>query len=102
MLTQGDEKTYVSVPSPGAMYSHNRTPRWDVAQYLLGPRTVGQRFRVASQYAVDILAREQLQEDRTHQFPQHGYEVVDRIDNGNVLVVRADYVEQGTSGGAVA
>jgi hypothetical protein len=54
---------------------------------------MGQRFRVASEYMVNTLAAEQLQEQRPHRFPQHFYEVVDRIDNRHVLFVRVKYVE---------
>ncbi len=54
---------------------------------------LGQRFRVASEYAVNILASERLQEEEPHHFQQHVYEVVERIRNRHVLLVRAEYVE---------
>jgi hypothetical protein len=55
---------------------------------------IGQRFHTASAYAIDCLAREQLQEEKPHHFQQHTYEVVDRFDNGDVLIVLIQYVEQ--------
>jgi hypothetical protein len=55
---------------------------------------VGQRFKVASDYAVDMLASEQLRNEGPHHFQQHVYEVVERIRNRQVLLVRAEYVER--------
>lgn len=63
---------------------------------------LGQRFRVASDYAVNILANEHLQEGEPHHFRQHVYEVVERIRNPKVLLVRAEYVERGAGGGGQA
>jgi hypothetical protein len=63
---------------------------------------LGQRFRVASDYAVNILANEHLQEGEPHHFRQHVYEVVERIRNPTVLLVRAEYVERGAVGGKKA
>lgn len=59
---------------------------------------LGQRFRVASEYAVDVLAEEELGEERPHGFQPHVYEVIDRIDNGDVLLVQASYVERQPQG----
>src|SRR3974390_602428 len=53
---------------------------------------VGQRFRTASEYAVNVLVDEQLQEAAPHNFQQHVYEVVQRIDNANVVLIRVEYV----------
>jgi hypothetical protein len=55
---------------------------------------VGLRFHTASDYAIDMLADEQLKEEKPHHFQQHTYEVVDRIKNSGVLVVLVQYVEQ--------
>jgi len=57
---------------------------------------LGQRFKVASEYAVYVLATEQLKEEKPHHFQQHVYEVVERIRNPHVLLVRAEYVEKGS------
>jgi hypothetical protein len=56
---------------------------------------LGQRFKVASEYAVNVLVDEQLREEQPHHFQQHVYEVVERIRNPHVLLVRAEYVEKG-------
>ena len=53
---------------------------------------VGQRFRTASEYAVNVLVNEHLQETTQHNFQQHVYEVVQRIVNGNVVLVEIEYV----------
>ena len=63
---------------------------------------LGQRFRVASEYAVNILAHEHLQEEEPHHFQHHVYEVVERIRNRHVLLVRAEYVERGVEEGGKA
>ena len=54
---------------------------------------IGQRFRVASPYAVDLLAEEQLQEEHPHRFQQHSYEVIDRVETAGKVLVRAKYVK---------
>ena len=54
---------------------------------------VGQRFRTASEYAVNVLVDEQLQETTEHKFQQHVYEVVQRIDNAGVVLIRIEYVQ---------
>ncbi len=59
---------------------------------------VGQRFRMASEYAVNRLIDEVVEEiieeeTPSHQFQQHVYEVVDCIDNRKVLLVRIEYVQ---------
>ncbi len=55
---------------------------------------LGQRFRTASDYMVDTLAEEGLQVETPHRFQQHLYEVTDRIENGQVLLVRTEYVQR--------
>ncbi len=55
---------------------------------------VGQRFRTASQYAIDTLTKEWQQEQSEHHFQQHLYEVTERIDNRHVMLVRIEYVQK--------
>ena len=55
---------------------------------------VGQRFHTASDHAIEFLTREQLKEDKPHHFQKYIYEVVDRIDNRDVLIVLIQFVEQ--------
>ena len=61
--------------------------------YLLSHRgRIGQRFRVASEYAIDTLADELLQHERAHHFQPHCYEVIDRVETRIGVVVRVRYV----------
>jgi hypothetical protein len=60
---------------------------------------VGQRFHTASDYAIELLTQERLQEEKPHHFQQYVYEVVDRFDNGDVLIVLIQYVEPVASNG---
>ncbi len=52
---------------------------------------VGQQFHIASDYAVDILTSGDLKEEPSHRFQQHTYQVIDRIQNGDIVLVRAEY-----------
>ena len=52
---------------------------------------VGQQFHVASDYAVNILTSGDLKEEPSHRFQQHTYQVTDRIQNGDIVLVRAEY-----------
>ena len=62
--------------------------------WLTNHGRVGQQFHMASDYAIELLTREQLTEENSHHFQRHTYEVVDRIKNRNVLIVLIQYVEQ--------
>lgn len=55
---------------------------------------VGQRFRVASPYAIETLTDEQLQEERPHYFQEHFYRVADRLENSDKIFVVAEYLGQ--------
>jgi hypothetical protein len=54
---------------------------------------VGQRFRIGSEYAIDLLAAEGLKEDRPHHFRRHNYDVTDRLEGDDEVLIRAEYVE---------
>ncbi len=71
----------------------------DAERYLLLSNwgTVGQRFKVASEYAVETLAKEQLKDERQHCFQRHFYVVTDRHEDHGEVLVRADYVPQATA-----
>ena len=56
--------------------------------------TLGQRFKVASQYAVETLATEQLKEEKRHHFQRHFYVVTDRLEDGEKVGIRAEYVPE--------
>jgi hypothetical protein len=55
---------------------------------------VGQRFRTASEYAIDTLLKEDLKEQGPHHFQDHIYEVTDRHEDAEKVFVRADYVRE--------
>lgn len=60
--------------------------------YLFSNRgTIGHRLKVASRYAIERLAEEQLKEEREHHFQRHYYVVTDRIENEDEVHVRAEY-----------
>jgi hypothetical protein len=56
---------------------------------------VGQRFRIASEYAVETLASEKLQEDAPHHFRPHVYRVTDCLEDQYKVFIRAEYVREG-------
>jgi hypothetical protein len=63
--------------------------------YLFSNRgAVGNRFKVASNYAVETLAEEQLQTGKRHHFQQHYYVVIDRLEDDDEVRVRAEYIPQ--------
>ena len=55
---------------------------------------VGQRFKVASDYAVETLAEERLKVEERHHFQQHVYVVIDRVEEDGEVLVRAAYLHQ--------
>jgi hypothetical protein len=56
---------------------------------------VGQRFKVASDYAVETLAKEQLREQKKrHHFQLHFYVVTERLEDDGEVWVRGEYVPQ--------
>jgi hypothetical protein len=62
---------------------------------------VGQRFKVASDYAVETLAREQLREQKPHHFQRHFYVVTERLEDDGEVWVRGEYVPQSVETGSV-
>ena len=52
----------------------------------------GQRFKVASDYAVETLAREQLKVETRHNFQRHFYQITERQEFDDEVFLRADYV----------
>jgi len=60
---------------------------------------VGQQFHVASRYAVDTLTREGLDETAMRKFQRHVYQVTDRLEGDEEVLVRAEYVREPKHGG---
>jgi hypothetical protein len=52
---------------------------------------IGQRLKVASDYAVETLARERLREDKRHYFHGHFYVVTEHLEDSGEVWVRARY-----------
>ena len=65
----------------------------DAERYFLFSNrgAIGYRFKVVSDYAVETLAVEQLQEERRHHFQPHHYMVVKRFENEEEVRVLAKY-----------
>ncbi len=60
---------------------------------------LGQRFKVASDYAVETLAAEQLNEEKPHRFQSHFYVVTDRVEDRGEVWVRAEYLPKSAASG---
>jgi len=56
--------------------------------------TVGQRFKVASDYAVETLAKERLKEVKQHHFQRHFYVVTEHLEDSGEVWVRAKHLPQ--------
>lgn len=55
---------------------------------------IGHRFKVASDYAVETLAREGLKNEQRHNFQRHYYEVTEHMEDDGEVYVRAEYLPQ--------
>lgn len=53
--------------------------------------TVGQRLKMASEYAVETLAHEQRKAEGPPHFQPHYYAVTERLEDGDEVWVRAVY-----------
>lgn len=64
--------------------------------YLLTNRgSVGQRFKLASDYAIEILSKTPSAKEAARLVQRHVYQVSDRLDAENEVLVRAEYVPKG-------
>ena len=60
--------------------------------YLFTNRgTLGHRFKVASEYAVETLTQEQLQVEERHHFQRYYYIVAERLGDGSEVWIRATF-----------
>lgn len=85
---------FVGGPNDGRVLQGRLGEGDDLERYYLFSNhgAVGQRFKVASDYAVQTLLRENLQVESPHQFQPHYYRVTDRVQDGEEVWVRAEYV----------
>ncbi len=60
---------------------------------------VGQRLKIASDYAVETLTTERLREERRYHFQRHFYAVTDRLEDTGEVWVRAAYLPQAVGKG---
>lgn len=64
--------------------------------YLITRRgSLGQRFKLASDYAVEILSQSTKGNEVARLFQNHVYVVTDRLDGENEVLVRAEYAPRG-------
>jgi hypothetical protein len=84
---------FVGGPNDGKILEGKLGEPSDAERYYLftDHGTVGHRFKVASPYAVETLASEQLKEEKTHRFQRHFYVVTDNLEDGDQVWVRAEY-----------
>ena len=87
---------FVGGPNDGRIVEGPLGEGGDVDRYYAFSNrgTVGQVFKVASDYAVETLAKEELKIETRHHFQPHYYRVTDRLEEGDQLWIRAEYVRQ--------
>ena len=85
---------FVGGPNDGKVLHGTLGEPSDAERYYLFTNhgAVGQRFKMASQYAIETLAEEQLKDEKRHCFQRHFYVVSDRLEDGDEVWVRAEYV----------
>lgn len=86
---------FVGGPNDGRTFHGALGDGSDAERYYLVTNhgAIGYRFKVASDFAVETLAEEQLKQTAPHHFQRHYYVVTDRIDEANEVLVRAEYLE---------
>jgi hypothetical protein len=84
---------FLGGPSDGKSVQGALGDGGDAERYYLFTNhgTVGHRFKVASEYAVEILAHEKLKVEVPHHFQPHYYVVTERLEEGDEIWVRATY-----------
>ena len=87
---------FIGGPSDGELLQGIVGEASNAERFLLASNwgMVGQRFTVASTYAVETLLREQLKNEKKHGFQRHFYVVTERIEDSEEISVRAEYVIQ--------
>jgi len=87
---------FLGGPNDGVSLEGSLGDASDAERYYLltNHGSVAQRFKVASEYAVETLAQETLEDEMQHSFPPHHYVVTDRLEENNEVLVRAAYVEK--------
>lgn len=80
-------------PNDGRVFHGSLEEPSDAQRYYLATHhgAVGQRFKVASPYAVETLASEQLKEEKAHKFQRHFYVVSNRSEEDDEVSITAEY-----------
>lgn len=95
MLTINFE--FVGGPNDGKLLRGQLGDASDAERYYLFTNHghVGQRFKVASDFAVEALAQEHAGDDESrHSFQTHHYVVTERLEEDEEILIRAAYVEK--------
>ena len=84
---------FLGGPNDGSSVHGTLGDGGDAERYYLFTNhgTIGHRFKVASDYAVEALAHEELKVEEPHHFQRHYYVVTERLEDGNEVWVRAAY-----------
>jgi hypothetical protein len=87
---------FVGGPMDGRVFRGTLGEPSDAERYFLVSNrgAPGHRFKVASPYAVETLASEQLKDATRHQFQRHFYTVAERIENDEEVWVSAEYLPE--------
>ena len=85
---------FVGGPNDGKIVDGWLEDGGDTQRYYLFSNhgQIGQRFKVASDLAVETLAHEHRRLGKRHHFQRHYYVVSDRIEDDHEVWVRAEYL----------
>ena len=92
---------FVGGPNDGKVLYGRLGESSDAERYYLFTNhgAIGQRFKIASPYAVETLVEEHLQEEKPHHFQRHFYLVTDRLEDGEEVWVCAHYLPEAVDSG---
>ena len=93
---------FVGGPNDGNVLRGQLGEASDAERYYLFTNhgAIGQRFKVASQYAIETLASEQLKDETPHHFQRHFYLVTDRREAGSDVWICAEYLPDAVDSGS--
>jgi hypothetical protein len=87
---------FVGGPNDGKVVRGTLGEANDAERYYLFSNhgAMGQRFSVASPFAIETLARERLKSEERHYFKRHFYVVTDRLETAEEVRIRAEYAPE--------
>ena len=85
---------FIGGPHDGKLATGGLGEAGDAERYYLFTNhgVIGYLFKVASEYAVETIAREGLEAHRRYHFQKHFYIVTDRLEEDEEVYVRAQYI----------